>query len=201
VAVITSASSINVSAVGISSKTKPAQADGPGRVSSGFGYCRLDVPAEFAHPANRLRHPGFRGSKQKLLLSESTSRPTNAPDFTRIEGFILRRTTIAGIFSCWASANLRGLVCDMSRSRCGDAFRIGESPKGRRTFAPFPAGQYEPPRLRASSAHGAEKCPDLLEVFRIASWFHPPVLLNECRPVARRVPDTSAPPSIAALIP
>ena len=29
---------------------------------------RLDLPPEFAHPANRPRHPGLRGSERILLI-------------------------------------------------------------------------------------------------------------------------------------
>src|ERR1039457_6001347 len=42
--------------------------------------------------------------------------------------------------------------------------------------------------------------PDPLEVSRTSDWLHVQLLLNECRPMARPAPGTSAPPSIAALI-
>src|ERR1035437_1127020 len=49
-------------------------------------------------------------------------------------------------------------------------------------------------------AHGAGKGPDPLQVSGIAGWFHLQLLRNECRPITRPAPGTSAPPSIAALI-
>src|ERR1017187_6387833 len=50
------------------------------------------------------------------------------------------------------------------------------------------------------AAHGTGKGPDPPQVSGIAAWFHPQLLLKECRPVARLAPETSAPVSIAALI-
>src|ERR1035441_10390008 len=35
------------------------------------GHFRLDLPSEFAHPANRPRNPGLRGSERILLISEA----------------------------------------------------------------------------------------------------------------------------------
>src|ERR1035438_3810571 len=49
-------------------------------------------------------------------------------------------------------------------------------------------------------AHRTGEGPDPLEVLGTSHWFHLQILLNECRPMARPAPGTSAPPSIAALI-
>src|ERR1039458_8709625 len=50
------------------------------------------------------------------------------------------------------------------------------------------------------AAHGTGKGPDPLQVSWVAEWFHLQLLRNECRPITRPTPGTSAPPSIAALI-
>src|ERR1035437_1517611 len=49
-------------------------------------------------------------------------------------------------------------------------------------------------------AHGTGKGPDPPQVSGMADWFHLQLLRNECRPITRPTPRTSAPPSIAALI-
>jgi hypothetical protein len=41
-----------------------------GRGPQTSGHFRLDLPPEFAHPPNRPRHPGIRGSERILLISE-----------------------------------------------------------------------------------------------------------------------------------
>src|ERR1019366_9559544 len=50
------------------------------------------------------------------------------------------------------------------------------------------------------AAHGTGEGPDPLQVSGVADGFHLQLLRNECRPMARPAPGTSAPPSIAALI-
>ena len=40
------------------------------------GHFRLDLPPDFAHPANRTRQPGLRGSERVLLISDAAHKAT-----------------------------------------------------------------------------------------------------------------------------
>src|ERR1017187_521766 len=162
------------------------------------GHFRLDLPPDFAHPANRTRQPSLRGSERVLLTSDAAHKATRLHAYPR--------------FRTQASDDRRDI----------QLMHLGELPRSQLVIRVVPApvvscaqgngrqigGLLAQPvrpgvgRLDATRpmAHRAGEGPDPLEVSGTSGWFHPQLLRNECRPTARPAPGTSAPPSIAALI-